>query len=327
MKGERIMKKVRISIVFLAFLTISAWSTIGIAADFPQKPIRIIIPYAAGGGNDVVLRAFQPAFEKALGQRILIDAIPAGTTKVGTMELMKSKPDGYTLIFSTTEAWVGYYYSKTYDTKVWQQMEPVGNVLSEAYGFVEVRAESPFKTWADLVKAAKENPEKLTCGMPGSGGITELIQAELDKGSGIKTKYVPFAGLGPSKVAMLGGHIDFRSCQPSHAIDMIRAGKTRGLAISTEKRMDAFPGVPTFKELGGPTIFANRAIWGPPKLPVNLINTLTKAVEKASTDPEFIKMAQNQLVSIVNYQPPEIMKANLEKFDKEFGPKLAEMYK
>jgi tripartite-type tricarboxylate transporter receptor subunit TctC len=321
------MRKIMVTLSLLGFLFLFSWGTIGMAADFPQRPIRVIIPFSAGGGNDVVLRAFQPALEKALGQRILIDAIGAGTTKVGTMELIKSKPDGYTLIFSTTESWVGYYYSKTYDYKAWERMEPIGTVVSEPYGFVEVRAESPFKTWADLVKAAKENPGKVTCGLSGAGGVGELIETELANASGIKIKFVPFAGLGPSKVAMLGGHIDYRHCQPSNAIDMIRAGKTRGLAVSTDKRMEVLPDVPTFKELGGPVMFQNRSFWGPPKLPSNLIKTLARKIEEATKDPAFVKIAQNQLISIVNYQTPEKLKAGVEQFDKEFGPKLAEMYK
>jgi tripartite-type tricarboxylate transporter receptor subunit TctC len=325
--GEKTMKKIGRVFAIFCSLFIFAEVPIGMAADFPQKPIRMIVPYSTGGANDIIIRTFQPAFEKVLGQRILVENIGAGTTKVGTMELMKAKPDGYTLLLSTTEAWVGYYYSGTYDYKVWEKMEPIGTVVSEAYGFIEVRAESPFKTWADLVKAAKENPGKLTCGLSGAGGIGELIMAELTQASGIKVRYVPFAGSGPSKVAVLGGHVDFRNCQPSNAIDMIRAGQTRGLGVSTDKRMEIFPDIPTFKELGGPTISQNRAIWGPPKLPSNLIKTLTKMIEDASKDPTFRKIAQNQFVSNVNYQPPEIMKANLEKFDKEFGPKLAEMYK
>jgi tripartite-type tricarboxylate transporter receptor subunit TctC len=314
-------------VTMFIFLFILKLVAIGVAADYPQRPIRMIVPYSTGGANDIILRAFQPAFEKVLGQRILIENIGAGTTKVGTMELIKAKPDGYTLLLSTTEAWVGYYYSKTYDTKIWEKMEPIGTVVSEAYGFIEVRTESPFKTWADLVRAARENPGTLTCGLAGAGGIGELIVAELNKAAEIKTRYVPFAGSGPSKVALLGGHVDFRNCQPSNAIDMIRAGKTRGLGVSTDRRMEIFPDIPTFKELGGPTISQNRAIWGPPKLPSNLIRTLTKMIEEAAKDPAFRKIAQNQLVSNVNYQPPEVMRANLEKFDKEFGPKLAEMYK
>ncbi len=322
------MKKAVTVMLFSGFLFILAWAPIGSAADYPQKPIRMIIPWSAGGGNDVLCRAFQPAFEKALGQKILIDNIPAGTTKVGTMELMKARPDGYTLIFSTTEAWTAYYYSKTYDIKAWEKMVPIGNVTSEPYGFVEARIESPFKTWADLVKAAKENPGKLSCGGPGAGGMMELIMNELNRGSGIKTQYVPFAGAGPSKIALLGGHVDFRVCQPPEAITMIRAGKTRGLAVSTDKRMDALPDVPTFKELKvGGSIILTRSVWGPPKLPANVVDTVTKAIEKATKDPEFIKVAHDQLLYTVEYRSPEKMRAELKNFDRDFGGKLAEMYK
>ncbi|TRZ92183.1 tripartite tricarboxylate transporter substrate binding protein, partial [bacterium] len=186
----------------------------------------------------------------------------------------------------------------------------------------------PFKTWADLVKAAKENPGKLSCGGPGAGGMMELIMNDITKASGVQTRYVPFAGAGPSKIALLGGHVDFRVCQPTEAITMIQAGKSRGLAVSTDKRMESLPDVPTFKELGiGGTIDLTRSIWGPPKLPSNLVNTLTKAIEKATKDPAFIKVAQDQLLYTVDYRLPEKMRSELLNFDKDFGPKLAEMYK
>jgi tripartite-type tricarboxylate transporter receptor subunit TctC len=327
MKGEAIMKKATIMLAVFVFSSIFTWTAIGITADYPLKPIRMIIPYSAGGGNDVLCRTFQPTFEKILGQRILIENIPAGGTKMGTMELMKSKPDGYTLVFMSTQGWVAGYYAKTFDTKVWEQMVPVGNVTIEPMGFVEARIESPLKTWADLVKAAKENPGKLSCG--GSGrGMTEMMHSTITKAAGINTPYVPFAGAGPSKIALLGGHVDFRVCQPPEAITMIRAGKTRGLAVSTDKRMAAMPDVPTFKELGiGGTLYLDRAIWAPPNLPANLVSTLTKVIEKASKDPDFIKMAQDELLYTVTYKPPQQMREELRNFDKEFGPTLAEMYK
>ncbi len=322
------MRRMKVTIFMLGFWFLFPWATNGMAADFPQKPIRLIIPYSAGGGTDVLCRAFQPAFEKVLGQRVLIENIPAGTTKVATIELMKAKPDGYTLIFFPTEALIGLYYSKTYDQKVWEQMVPIGNITSEPQGFVEVREESPFKTWADLVKAAKAKPGELTCGGPGAGGMMELILNEITKAAGIKTRFVPFAGAGPSKIALLGGHVDFRVCQPTEAIAMIRAGKTRGLAVSTDKRMEALPGVPTFKELGiGETYTTSRGILGPPKLPSTLVNTITKMIEKALKDPAFIKIAQDEFLYTVDYLSPEKMKARMQKFEKEIGPKLAEMYK
>ncbi len=243
------------------------------------------------------------------------------------MTLMKAKPDGYTLLLATTESYVAYYYSGTFDSKVWEEMVPIGNVTFEPFGFVEVRSESPFKSWADLVKAAKENPGKVSCGGPG-GGMIELINNVITKAAGIKTRYVPFAGGGPAKIALLGGHVDFRVCNPAEAIAMIRAGKTRGLAVSTDKRMESLPDVPTFKELGiGEAIDMTRSIWGPPKLPSDLVNTITKMIEKATKDPEFIKVAQDQLSSTADYRPPEKIIEYLKNFDKEFGPKLTEMYK
>ena len=323
------MRKMRITIFILGFLFLSSWGTIGLGADFPQKPIRMIIPWSAGGGSDVLCRAFQPAFEKELGQRILIENIPAGSTKMGTMELMKANPDGYTLLFSN-EAWIARYYAKVYDTKVWEQMVPVGNITSEPLAFIEVRAESPFKTWGDLVKAAKENPGKLSCGNPGVGSPLDLVFNEITEGGGIKIRYVPFAGSGPSKIAMLGGHVDFRLCQPPEAIAMIRAGKSRGLGVSTDERMKALPDVPTFKELGlrgGDLYTIIRGVWGPPKLPSNLVNTITKMIEKATKDPAFIKIAQDEFIYTVDYRSPEQVRAFVLKFDKEFGPRLAEMNK
>jgi len=139
---------------------------------------------------------------------------------------------------------------------------------------------------------------------------------------------VPFAGGGPSKTAMLGGHVDFRLCQPTEAIAMIRAGESRGLAVSTDQRMKALPDVPTFKELGllsGELYTLIRGFWGPPKLPANLVNTITQKIEKATKDPAFIKIAQDEFIYTVDYRSPEQVKAFVLKLDKELGPRLAEI--
>jgi tripartite-type tricarboxylate transporter receptor subunit TctC len=316
-------------IFILGFLVLFAWGTIGMAADFPQRPIRMIIPWSAGGGSDVLCRAFQPAFEKVLGQKIIIENMPGGATKIGTMELMKAKSDGYTLLFSN-EAWICRFYAGTYNIKVWEQMTPIANVTSEPLAFVEVRAESPYKTWEDLVKAAKENPGKISCGNPGVGSPLDIVYNQIVDKTGINIRYVPFAGGGKSKIALLGGHIDFRLCQPPEAIAMIRAGKTRGLAVSTDKRMKALPDVPTFKELGlmsGELYTIIRGVWGPPKMPAKIVNKLSDMVGKATEDPEFRKIAQETFLYTVDYRPSAEVKAFVLKYDKEFGPILAEMNK
>jgi tripartite-type tricarboxylate transporter receptor subunit TctC len=127
---------------------------------------------------------------------------------------------------------------------------------------------------------------------------------------------------------MLGGHIDFRVCQPTEAITMIRAGKTRGLAVSTDQRMEALPNVPTFKELNiGPTIILTRSIWGPPNLPPKIANTIGKAVEKAAKDPRFIKVIQEELLYTVEYRPAQRLVEETRNFDKYWGEMLKASYK
>ncbi len=322
------MRNDKIVMLVLSLLFVCGLTTAGFSQDFPKKPIRMIIAYSAGGGTDVLARSFQPPLEAALGGKVVIENIPAGTTKVGTMEAMKAKPDGYTLILMPDPGWVAYYYSGTYDIKVWEQMTPIANLTTEPYGFVEVRAESPFKTWADLVKGAKEKPGQLTCGGPGAGGMMELIMMTITKSAGIETRYVPFAGAGPSRVAMLGGHVDFRVCQPTEAITMIRAGKTRGLAVSTDKRMEAIPDVPTFKELGiGPTITLTRSIWGPLNLPPEIVDYISKAVERAAKDPKFVKTIQDDLLYTVEYRPAQRLIEETKKFDQTWGEMLRASYK
>jgi tripartite-type tricarboxylate transporter receptor subunit TctC len=154
-------------ICFLLLTLVFYYPSGSYADDFPKRPIRMIITYSAGGGTDVLGRAFQIPLEKTLGTKIVIDNIPAGTTKIGTMEAMKSKPDGYTIMLMPDTGWVTRYYSGTYDFKVYEKLTPLGNITSEPYGFVEVTVESPFKTWKDLVNIAKEKPGQLTCGGPG----------------------------------------------------------------------------------------------------------------------------------------------------------------
>lgn len=316
-----------IKITALCLFAIFGFNAVG-SADFPDRPIRMIIPFAAGGGTDVLARTFQAPFEAALGTKLIIENIPAGATKVATMEVMKAKPDGYTIILVPDQGWVGRYYAGTFDTKVWEIMTPIANLTTEPTAFIEVRADTPFKTFADLVRAAKEKPGQLTCGGPSAGSILEVHLEVINKSAGIETRYVPFAGAGPSGVALLGGHVDFRICQPTEAITMIRAGKTRGLAVSTDKRMEALPDVPTFKELGiGRTAILTRSIWGPPNLPPKIVDFIGKAVEKASKDPKFVKTIQDDLLYTVEYWPAQKVIEQTRNYDKEWGPLLKDILK
>jgi tripartite-type tricarboxylate transporter receptor subunit TctC len=316
------MKIIKTAVIFVVLAFVFGFTAVGFSEDFPKKPIRIIIPFAPGGSNELLARAYQKPMEKDLGTKIIIESIPGGSTKVGTMELAKAKPDGYTLIFMSAQSWVVLYYAKTYDSKMWEIFTPIGTLTTEPYGFVGVRAESPFRTWADLVKNAKEKPGTLSGGGPAAGGIHEIIKNELLK----ETKYVPFLGAVPMNTALLGGHIDFIICSLVDAAPMLVAGKIRGLAISSDKRMGTLPDVPTFTELGiGESLAFKRSLWAPARTPSNIVGRIHKAVEKATQDPEFIKFTERQMLCKVEYRTSEQTKEDTINYDKKYGPRLAAM--
>ena len=293
------------------------------AQAYPSKPIRVIVPFAAGGANDLVARALQRPLGRVLNGTIVVENLPGASTKIGVNELMKSAPDGYTLMLAGNVAIMGYYYSGIYDTKVWDQMTVLGQTGQMAWGMFEVRADSPIKSWADLVSYAKKNPGKLSAGGPAPGGMMNLFVLETAKTSGIDVTYVPFAGGGPSGTALLGGHIEYRVAQPSEVYPNVRAGKTRGLAIAFAHRIPEMPDVPTFKELGimfdvPPFGFD---FWAPANLPPAIASQVTKAVEQAIKDPEFVEVARRLV-----YQPvftgPDALRASMKEFEKNIGPKL-----
>ncbi len=321
------MRNIKIMGMVLSLFFVLGFTKAGFSQDFPKNNIRLIVPAPAGGGSDLMGRGIAAPLEKILGTRVLVEDIPGGSGKIGAMAAKNAKPDGYSLILAGP-AWVGFYYQKVYNTKLWLEMTPIGNISTEAYTIIEVRADSPYKTWADFAKAAKENPGKLTCAVMGVGGARLISMKEIRKRAGIEWQDVYFTGAAPGTTALLGGHIDFKISTPAEAIAMIRAGKTRGLALSSERRIKALPDVPTFKELGiAESMGLTRNIWGPPNIPPNIVDVLTKALEKATKDPTFVKLAEDQFICEVEYMPPDRLREELKDFDKKYGQELAEMFK
>jgi tripartite-type tricarboxylate transporter receptor subunit TctC len=290
----------------------------------------MIVPFAAGGSNDLVGRSLARAMSKDLKVNIVVENITTGNTKLGTLEVVKADPDGYNLLFAGHKALMGYYYSGTYETKVWEQMSLMGQSGEQPYGFLETRVESPFKNWGDLAKYAKQNPGKLTCGGPGAGGLMNLIAQETARAAGIDIRYVPFAGAGPSGTAVLGGHVDYRVCLVAEALPNIRAGKTRGLAISYPNRIPELPEVPTFKELGIAFVdfplTLSYDLWGPLKLSQSIQDTLAKALQKGVQDADYVQFCK-KISYFPVYKDANALQADIKLFDEKVGTKLAAFYK
>ncbi|HVP08266.1 MAG TPA: tripartite tricarboxylate transporter substrate binding protein [Burkholderiales bacterium] len=294
------------------------------AQQYPSKPIRIIVPFAAGGANDLNGRSLQIPLGKALGGNVLVENMPGASTKIALDHVMKAAPDGYTLLLAGHGALMGYYFSGIFDYKFWDQLVLLGETGRMPWVAIEARADAPYKTWPELVEYARKHPGKLSAGGPAPGGMMELTVIETAKSAGIDVTYIPFKGGGPSGQALLGGHIDYRVAQASEVYPNVRAGKTHALGVGYPTRMAEMPEVPTFKELGmnfEVPVFGFD-LWAPPGTPPAIANQITKALEQAVKDPDYIK-ASKTLVYDPVFTPPSALSESIRYMETVVGPKMA----
>ena len=276
----------------------------------------------------MMARFLAKSLEKQLRGKIFVEAIPGGGTKLATVELMKAKPDGYTIINPSELSWVGGYYAKVFDDKVWEKLTPIATVATDPIGIWLVRPDGPYQTFADLIKAAKEKPGTVTLGLS-SRGVFDILVLSAAKAAGVEFKPVPFTGSAPADVALLGGHVDFRFSTPADSLTMIRAGKMKPLAIQDQKRHPLLPDLPTLKELGYDvtTLEATRTVWGPPKMPKNIVDIYTKGIEKVTRDPEFVKAAEEICGVKVEYRSGQkMMDEGVLMLDKKAAKPLIDFY-
>ncbi|GHV53691.1 C4-dicarboxylate ABC transporter substrate-binding protein [Deltaproteobacteria bacterium] len=255
------------------------------AASFPEKPITYLIPFNPGGESDIFARAQQPLLEKTLGQNMLITYKPGGGGSVGWVDLIRAKPDGYyTAGFNLPHIILQPLQRKNsgYETK---DIQPV-MIFMNTPNILAVKKDSPYKTLADFLKAAKEKPGALTLGGSGSSTANHLGVVRLNKVAGVKISYVPFTGTGDAMPAFLGDHVTGLMTYTTMAVQY--KNDMRALAVATEKRFAALPDVPTFKELGYNLVEgAYRGLAVPPKTPKAIVDVLYKACLATNTNPEF----------------------------------------
>jgi len=256
------------------------------AADYPSKPIDYIIPFGPGGESDITARLQQPFFKEKFGQDLVVSYKPGGGGAVGWAELNRLTADGYTImgvnlphvVLQPAQKDVGY---KTDELNVayWFHYTPDAIVVS---------ADSPFKSLADLIKFAKENPGKLVFSGSGKGSANHLAQVRFDKLAGTKSTYVAFKGTGASNTALLGGQVNASWGYTTSAAAL--GEKARVLAVAMEKRHPKYPDVPTFKELGFDLVSgAYRGIAVPKSTPDEIRNKISDMIGQINSDPEFQK--------------------------------------
>ena len=269
--------------------SLSLASLQGLAQSYPTKPIRIIVPFAPGGGSDFIARVVAPPLHKALGQQVLVDNRPGAGSTLGTEIALKSPPDGYTLLLisgSYTTA-PSLYKNLKYDAV--NDMAPVIQTENGPY-VITVHPSLPVKNVKDLVALAKARPTQINYASTGNGGITHLASELFAMRTGIRITHIPYKGTGPGVVDTVAGNTQMMIAAVSAAMGHVNSGRLRGLAVSSPKRLSALPNMPTVMESGFKYQVNNwHGIIAPKAVPSAVITKLNSEINKISKDPAFAK--------------------------------------
>ncbi|RUP27425.1 MAG: tripartite tricarboxylate transporter substrate binding protein [Curvibacter sp.] len=253
---------------------------------WPDKPVRIVVPYAAGGTTDFAARQVAQKLTEQTGQSFFVENKTGASGTIGSNFVAKAAPDGNTLLTNdTTYAMLPAIFKKL----PWDHASDLIPVTTLAITPVVlvVPAQSPFKTVADLIAHAKSHPGQLNFGSGGAGSSTHLAGEVFKKEAHVFMTHIPYKGAGDAMLALMGNQVDVLITASPTAIPVVKGGKVRALATTGDKRLAGLPGVPTFKEAGlaGFTVVNWFGLAAPKGTPTGVVQKLQQEVAKAMTDP------------------------------------------
>ena len=273
------------------------------AADFPDHPIMMVVPFPPGGVADTVARPVAEAMGRDLQQPVIIENKAGAGGGIGMGQVAKAKADGYTVLLSLSSYTVLPEADKILGrAPLYQldQLKPIARFTADPTVFV-VRADSPWKTWAEFAAAARANPGKFTFGSSGNYGTMHVPMEMLLAAAGLRMTHVPYTGAGPAIVGLLGGSIDAVATGPATIVQQVNAGKLRALAQWGNVRLAALPDVPTFHELGTNVDYAQwSGLFVPAATPEPIVKRLRDAARAAAND-ERVKQVMVTAGSPIQY--------------------------
>jgi tripartite-type tricarboxylate transporter receptor subunit TctC len=243
------MNKKIINSVFVVLAVCGGFTSYAaIAQPYPNKPIALVVPQAAGGTNDIVARLIAPAYGEAIGTSIVVENRPGAGGNIGTQGVARAPKDGYTILLTINSAQAinpALYKNPGFDPI--NDFVPLYYIGATPYVLVSPPG-SPYKTLADVVAAAKKNPGGLSYASAGNGTISHLLGAMLNTSAGIEMQHIPYKGVAPAINDVLGGQVPLAFASLPSALNYIKAGKLQAIAISSAKRSSAAPEIPTIAE-------------------------------------------------------------------------------
>lgn len=258
------------------------------AQSWPAKPVRVVVPFAAGGPADTLARFFGPRIAAEIGQQIIVDNKAGAGGTLGAADVARSGADGHSLLFSSTGALVIYpVLSPNMPYNPERDLVGVGHAVTAPMALV-VSANSPFNTLADLVKYAKANPGKLNYASAGNGTTTHLGVELLKREAGLFMTHIPYRGAAPAITDLIGGSADLMLADVPAVLSFVKGGKLKALAVTWPERSSMLPTVPTTAEAGYKGVVS--ATWyglvAPAKMPAEAITRINTALNKVLKQPE-----------------------------------------
>jgi putative tricarboxylic transport membrane protein len=290
-----------------------------LASAYPDRPVKMIVPWAAGGDTDNIFRPFAPLLQKHLGgQAVVIANVGGASGTRGAKEAKDAPADGYTL-FAVHDYIHSTFYAGVADVS-YADFEPICLIASTA-SVLTASPKTPWKSWQEFLADAKKRPGQITVGAT-LASTSHFFPALIEQAAGVKFKYVSYEGLAPRMNAILGGHIDLTDSNLTQK-GKVDAAQLKGRAIATEKRHPEMPGIPTLKELGVNVVYdVNRGLMVPKGTPAPIVGTLAKACAAAAKEPDFAAAMKKQGTD-VRYLDRAAYGAWLKKND-ELNRKLAQ---
>jgi tripartite-type tricarboxylate transporter receptor subunit TctC len=297
------------------------------AAEFPDRPIRVMAPYAPGGNIDVTARIVADRLKDVLGVSVVVDNKAGASGMIGSDTIARSAPDGYNLLVSANSMVdiPTIYGNAPYDWKT--AFQPI-SLIQSVPNVVVVTPASPIKTFAEFIKTGIDKPRSLTVADSGVGTSNHIV-VELLSASGAKYTLVHYKGSGQGLIDVIAGQVPAQIDQVNSAIGYIKGGKLRPLAVTSDKRLPELPDVPTVKELGirgleDFTYSTYTGLYGPAKMPPEVLKKLNDAMVKILTDPATVKKFAD-LTCAARPSTPEELAAILDREDKVVVPLIKKL--
>ena len=278
-----------------------------------RKPITLVVPFAPGGGNDILARAIAPALGQILKQKVIVDNRPGAGGNLGAEQVVRASPDGYTLLIASNQVTIDPALGLKAPFRVDRDFEPVGQIASVPILLV-AHKEEPYRTVPEFIQYARANPGKISYGSPGNGTPQHLAGEVFASMTKTQLQHIPYKGTGPSITDLMGGQIQVSFATLASVIQYVESGRLRPLGIAGQSRSAALPDTPTFGDAGIANYEA--ALWYsllvPAKTPAPVIAALNAALVQVLAQPQLKQQLAKQGFETRSSSPAEL-KAIIEK--------------